>query len=143
MTTGDADAPAGRAAKKLARMLLRACHDARMADPTAEVAAQMLGVDGWTNLVIRPATAEFTRWLTAEGLAGRGPNGTVIMPFNGSRAQAAALARTLADRMPGVTNVRVADGARPWPSSYHARLEQLLDPDGTRRHTGDPINGHR
>lgn len=143
MTTGDAEAPAGRAAKKFARMLLRACHDARMADPTAEVAAQMLGVNGWTNLVIRPATSEFTRWLAAEGLAGRGPNGTVIMPFNGSRAQAAVLARTLASRMPGVTNVRVTDGTPPWPSSYHARLAQLQDTDGAPREAGDPINGHR
>ncbi|WP_125610706.1 hypothetical protein [Actinomadura sp. WAC 06369] len=140
MTSGDA--PDGKAAKKFARMLLRACHDARMADPTAEVAAQMLGVNGWTNLVIRPATSEFTRWLTAQGLAGDGPNGTVVMPFNGSRAQAAALARTLTGRMPGVTNVRVTDGTPPWPSSYHARLAQLQDANGTQHQTGDPINNH-
>jgi hypothetical protein len=117
---GQADREVEDARERFEQALLRAYNEARQADLSTE----LLGGAGWNHLLIRPAESVFARWLLRECLAFTTENGEVLLPYQGSHVQAAALVHTLIIRVRGLESVEVTSGERP-PPSYYEALAQI------------------
>jgi hypothetical protein len=119
-TAGVADDDISEVRGRFEQAFARAVEDASQADRSLE----LLGGAGWHHLLISPADSVFARWLLGEGLAFTSGDGEVVLPYQGSHLQAAALAHMLIIRVREVASAVVTSGQAP-PASYYENFAQI------------------